>query len=141
MKLFNILGACTAVAVGFGSTTGAIACAKSNIIGTWDDSYGAVATITSLKGGTATAPSIICSNGATYNVVVNSLTLKKAKFTGTATGCPTVTATLAYAKGSCTKASGPLVVSGLGTLQDTWTKVSAIRHSAVATSTLSDGLR
>ncbi len=123
-------------------------CPANSIIGTWDDSYGSVATITSETAGTATASSAVCSaTGTIYKLAINLVgcppptTAIVVAHAPKTSGCPVVKATLKYNKGTCTVASGPVKFSGI-TLQDTWTKQpkKAIKQSAPS-STMTNGLR
>jgi hypothetical protein len=124
-------------------------CPANNIIGTWDDQFGSVATITSKTKGTATASSAVCNKtGTIYKLAITLVggpPPTTAKVVGTApkaSGCPVVHATLKYQKGSCTVASGPVKFNGI-TLQDTWTKQakSTETRRQSQSSSVSDGLK
>ncbi|HTZ70031.1 MAG TPA: hypothetical protein VMB71_05205 [Acetobacteraceae bacterium] len=141
MKTMTILCAATAAGALVGASSPASACPRSNIVGTWTDSLGSTAIFTNTKGGTATAPAVICTK--TYIVKVDKLNSKEGVFTGKVSGCPTAKATLKYEAGSCTVATGPLVIKGQGKIQDTWTKQSGAverRHPAQSDD-LSSGLK
>ena len=139
----------TAVAFGASVAQAASKCPANNIIGTWDDQYGSVATITSETKGTATASSIVCNQtGTVYNLVIKlSSNAQVAKATGKppkGSSCPVVKATLKYAKGDCNTASGPVQFNGIS-INDTWTKQAAIkqqpRQSQSLSGSLGNGLR
>jgi hypothetical protein len=100
-----------------------------NVAGTWTDSYSISAKFTKKGSGTAKAPSAICSG--TYKITSTTLTNTTWDLKGTAKGCPTVTAALTFAAGSCTSASGTVTADG-ETLSDTWTKSKAAHHSTVS---------
>lgn len=130
----------SAMALAFALSSGHAFAAACSVVGTWTDNYGVTATFTTNKLGTATAPSF-CT--ATYKIVVTTLTAKvfNSKATVKQAGCPTpVTAKLAFAKGSCTSASGTISAPGFPTLSDTWTKTGAIKVRPTQ-STLLDGFR
>jgi hypothetical protein len=112
---------------------------QCNIVGTWTDDYGATANFTSEKGGTATAAAI-CSG--TYKVKVTDLTKTIFDLSGKAKGCPSVTADLTFAQGSCTSASGTLTIEGQSPLNDTWTLQGApARRVPSHNASLSQGLK
>ena len=115
---------CGVAALAIAASGSASAAKKCNIVGTWSDSYGVNATFTTEMAGTATAPNNICAN--VYKIRVTKLSSKVFDSIGKSKGCPTVTAALAFASGSCTSASGTVVV-GSTKLPDTWTKTGAIR--------------
>ena len=112
-----------------------------NIIGTWQDSYGAVATFPNEKKGTATA-AVVCTG--TYKLKNTTLTETTWDITGTSKNpsCPPISSALTFATGVCNLATGTITVPGFGTLPDTFTQTStAVRHAPARNSDLTDGLK
>jgi hypothetical protein len=102
-------------------------CSANSIVGTWQDTYGTVATITSASKGTAIAAGIICNlPGTVYKLAITQsgsppTTARISGHAPKASGCPALHATLTYQANSCTTASGPLDFNKLE-LQDIWLK-------------------
>ena len=116
----------------------AYAAPKCNVAGTWTDSYGVSATFNKKGGGIAHAPSVVCA--VPYKIKSTTLTTTTWDLSATAKKCPSVSAALTFASGSCTSASGTVTFSTT-TLSDTWTKTAAGTRRTPPVSPLSSGLR
>jgi hypothetical protein len=100
-------------------------CSANSIVGTWQDTYGTVAKITSANKGTAIAAGIICNiPGTVYKLAVKQTGSPPTTvhFSGHApkgVSCPALQATLTYDPNTCTTASGPINFDKLQ-LPDIW---------------------
>ncbi len=134
-----------ALAVAFASVSGASFAKKAptcDIVGTWEDSYGAMATFPSDKKGTATA-AVVCTG--TYKITNTTLTTTTWDLSGTSKSktCPPISAALTFATGVCDSASGTITVPGFGTLPDTFTQTgtTGTHRSPTRNSALTAGLK
>ncbi len=106
-------------------------CQANNIVGTWQDIFGTVATVTSETRGTATAAGIVCAvPGTVYKLSVKpsgGTPPTGAILAGAApktSGCSNFKVTLTYPDNSCTTATGTLVFNRIK-IQDSWIKQAA----------------
>ena len=116
--------------------------AKCDVVGTWGDSYGVVATFTTDKKGTATA-TVVCATP--FKLKTTTLTTTTWDITGTNKKCSSVspvTVALTFDTGSCTSATGTITIPGYGQLADAWTLTGApSRRTPVAHSDMLNGLK
>ncbi len=117
----------------------ASAAKKCNIVGTFTDTLGSMGQFTSEKAGTATN-AVACST--TYKLTVTKLSNTVLDIKGKAKKCGALTGDFTFDAGSCTTASGSLIVKGLGTFNDTITIMNtAVKSKPVDNSALINGLK
>ena len=141
MQKIVLAAACAVAFTSLSSASFAKKPPACNVIGTWEDSYGAIATFPTEKKGTATA-AVICTG--TYKLKNTTLTTTTWNITGTSkdASCPPISSALTFATGVCNSATGTITVPGFGTLPDTFTQTgTAARHAPVRNDALVNGLK
>jgi hypothetical protein len=115
---------------------------KCNVVGTWGDSYGVVATFTTDKKGTATA-TLVCATP--FKLKSTTITSTTWDITGTNKKCSSVSpvyVALTFDTGSCTSATGTITIPGYGQLADAWTLTGApARRTPAPRSDMLNGLK
>jgi hypothetical protein len=125
------------------SAGAALAALKCNIVGTWTDDLGTTVVFASEKKGTLTNVSL-CPKA--YAVKVTTLTKLVLDVKGSTKdkACPTPFSVGGeFQNGGCTKVTGSITITGIGTLSDTFNKDSspAVRTAPADTSKLVAGLK